>query len=145
PPRPFFYIPIRQVFRPEYGLTFHVRAAGPVGDAIAAVRREAAAIDPALMIFDSMPMTEYISASLYGQKVGAVLLNVLGGLALLMSALGLYSVMAYTVAQRTAELGIRVALGAKPSDTLLLVIRQGLLFALSGLVVGSLAAATFAR
>jgi predicted permease len=144
-PKPFFYIPIRQVYRPEYGLTFHVRTAGPVADAIAAMRREAAAIDPALIVFDSVPMTEYISASLYGQKVGALLLNVLGVLALLMSALGLYSVMAYTVAQRTAELGIRTALGAKPSDTLLLVVRQGLTFALSGLVVGSLAAAAFAR
>ena len=144
-PQPFFYIPIRQIYRPEYGLTFHVRTAGPVANAIAAVRREAAAIDPAMMIFDSMPMTEYISASLYGQKVGATLLNVLGMLGLLMAALGLYSVMAYSVAQRTAEIGIRMTLGAKPRDMLLLVIRQGLGFAIAGLAVGFLAAAAMAR
>jgi predicted permease len=144
-PRPFIYVPIRQVYRPEYGLTFHVRTAGPLADAIAAVRREAAAIDPAMMIFDSMPLTEFISASLYGQKVGAILLNVVGGLGLLMAALGLYSVMAYSVAQRTAEIGIRMTLGAKPRDMMLLVLRQGLGFALIGLAVGGLAAAALAR
>jgi predicted permease len=144
-PRPFFYIPIRQIYRPEYGLTFHVRTAGPVANAIADIRRETAAIDPALTIFDSMPLGEYISASLYGQKVGAILLNVLGALGLLMAALGLYSVMAYSVAQRTAEIGIRMALGAKPRDMMVLVLRQGLGFALTGLAVGSLAAAALAR
>ena len=144
-PRPFLYVPIRQVYRPEYGLNFEVRTAGPLADALAALRREAAAIDPSIMIFDSMPLTEYISASLYGQKIGAILLNVLGALGLVMAALGMYSVMAYSVAQRTAEIGIRVALGAKPRDMMLLVLRQGLGFALTGLVVGSLAAAALAR
>jgi predicted permease len=144
-PRPFLYVPIRQIYRPEYGLTFSVRTAGPVASAIAAARRESAAIDPAMMIFDSMPMTEYISASLYGQKVGAVLLNVLGALALLAAAIGLYSVMAYSVAQRTAEIGIRMTLGAPPRDLLLLVLRQGLGFALAGLAVGTLVAAALAR
>jgi predicted permease len=144
-PRPFLYVPIRQVYRPEYGLTFHVRTAGPLPDAIAAIRREAASLDPAMMIFDSMPLSEYISASLYGQKVGAILLNVLGGLGLLMAALGLYSVMAYSVAQRTAEIGIRMTLGAEPRDMMLMVLRQGLGFALIGLAVGSLAAAALAR
>ena len=144
-PQPFFYIPIRQVYRPEYGLTFHIRTAGTIADAIAAIRRETAAMDPALMIFDSMPLTEYISASLYGQKVGAILLNVLGALGLLLAALGLYSVMAYSVAQRTGEIGIRMTLGAAPRDMILLVLRQGLGFALTGLAVGSLAAAALAR
>jgi ABC-type antimicrobial peptide transport system permease subunit len=82
---------------------------------------------------------------LYGQKVAAILLNVLGGLGLLMAALGLYSVMSYSVAQRTAEIGIRVALGAKPRDMMLLVLRQSLGFAVTGLAVGSLAAALLAR
>ncbi len=144
-PRPFFYIPIRQVYRPEYGLTFHVRTTVPPALAISDVRREAAALDPGLTMSDSMAMTEYISASLYGQKVGAILLNVLGALGLLMAALGLYSVMAYSVAQRTGEIGIRMALGAKPRDMMLLVLRQGLAFAAAGLVVGSLLAALLTR
>lgn len=144
-PQPFIYVPIRQVFRPEYGLNFEVRTKGSVSETIASIRREAAAIDPAMMVFDGMPLTEYISASLYGQKVGAILLNVLGGLGLLMAALGLYSVMAYSVAQRTAEIGIRMTLGAKPGDMMLLVLRQGLGFALAGLLVGCAAAAMLSR
>jgi predicted permease len=144
-PQPYFYIPIRQIFRPEYGLTFHVRTSGSVSEAIAALRRESAAIDPSLTIFGAEPMTEYVAASLFGAKIAASLLSVLSGLGLLLAAVGLYSVMAYSVAQRTSEIGIRVTLGAQPKDIMRLVIRQGISFALIGLVVGSLAAAALAR
>ena len=144
-PQPYFYIPIRQIFRPEYSLTFDVRTSGSVNEAIAALRREATAIDPALTIFDAEPMTEYVSASLFGAKIAASLLSVLSGLGLLLAAIGLYSVMAYAVAQRTGEIGIRVTLGAQPRDIMRLVIRQGIAFAAAGLVVGSLAAAALAR
>jgi predicted permease len=144
-PQPYFYIPIRQVFRPEYGLTFDVRTSGSVNEAIAALRREAGAIDPALTIFDAEPMTEYVAASLFGAKIAASLLSVLSGLGLLLAAIGLYSVMAYAVLQRTGEIGIRVTLGAQPRDIMRLVVRQGIGFAAAGLVVGSLAAAALAR
>jgi predicted permease len=144
-PQPYFYIPIRQIFRPEYGLTFDVRTSGSVNEAIAALRREATAIDPSLTVFDAEPMTEYVAASLFGAKVAASLLSVLSGLGLLLAAIGLYSVMAYAVAQRTGEIGIRVTLGAQPRDIMRLVIRQGLAFAAAGLVVGSLVAAALAR
>jgi predicted permease len=144
-PQPYFYIPIRQVFRPEYGLTFHVRTSGPLSAAIAAIRRESAAIDPGLTIFDAEPMTEYIAGSLFGAKVAATLLSVLSGVGLLLAAIGLYSVMAYSVAQRTSEIGIRVTLGAQPSEVLRMVLWQGMAFALTGLVAGSLIAAALAR
>jgi predicted permease len=144
-PQPYFYIPIRQIFRPEYGLTFDVRTSGSVNGAIAALRRETAALDPALTIFDAEPMTEYVAASLFGAKIAASLLSVLSGLGLLLAAIGLYSVMAYSVAQRTSEIGIRVTLGAQPADIMRVVIRQGLTFAGAGLLVGSLAAAALAR
>lgn len=144
-PQPYFYIPIRQIFRPEYGLTFHVRTSGSVNEALSALRREAAAIDPALTIFDAEPMTEYVAASLFGAKIAASLLTVLSGLGLLLTAIGLYSVMAYSVAQRTGEIGIRVTLGAQPRDIMRLVIRQGIAFAAVGLLVGSSAAAALAR
>ncbi len=144
-PQPYFYIPIRQVFQPEYGLTFNVRTSGSVNEAIAALRREATAIDPALTIFDAEPMTEYVAASLFGAKIAASLLSVLSGLGLLLAAIGLYSVMAYAVAQRTGEIGIRVTLGAQPLDIMRLVVGQGIAFAAAGLVVGSLAAAALAR
>ncbi len=133
---PFFYIPIRQVYRPEYGLTFHVRTRGSVDEAIAAVRREAAAVDPQLTSFDAQPMDEYVAGSLFGLKMAASVLSVIGGLGLSLAAMGLYSVMAYTVAQRTSEIGIRMALGAQPSDVVALVLRQGLGFAAAGFTVG---------
>jgi predicted permease len=144
-PQPYFYIPIRQIFRPEYGLTFEVRTSGSVNEAIAGLRRESAAIDPAMTIFDAEPMTEYVAASLFGAKIAASLLSVLSGLGLLLAAIGLYSVMAYSVSQRTGEIGIRVTLGAQKKDIMRLVIQQGVMFALAGLVVGSLAAAALAR
>ncbi|HEX7959954.1 MAG TPA: ABC transporter permease, partial [Terriglobales bacterium] len=144
-PQPYFYIPIRQIFRPEYGLTLHVRTTGSVNEALAAIRREAAAIDPTLTIFDAEPMTEYISGSLFAAKIAANLLTVLSALGLLLAAIGLYSVMAYSVAQRTSEIGVRVTLGAQPRDIMQLVISQGMRFALAGLVTGALVAAALAR
>jgi predicted permease len=143
--QPYFYIPIRQIFRPEYGLMFQVRTSGPMNDTIAALRRETATIDPALTIFDAEAMTEYMGGSLFGPKIAASLLSVLGGVGLLLAAIGLYSVMAYSVAQRTAEIGIRVTLGAQPKNILRLVIRQGMIFAVAGLVIGTIAAAGLAR
>ena len=144
-PQPYFYIPVRQIFRPEYGLTFQIRTTGSVNEAIAAVRREAAEIDPSLTVFDAEPMTEYVAASLFGAKIAANLLTVLSGLGLLLAAIGLYSVMAYSVAQRTREIGIRVALGAQQPDIMQLVIRQGMRFALIGLLTGVAVAAAMAR
>src|SRR5260370_18502789 len=126
---------MRESLRPEYGLTFDVRTSGSVNEAIAALRREAGAIDPVLTIFDAEPMTEYVAASLFGAKIAASLLSVLSGLGLLLAAIGLYSVMAYSVAQRTGEIGIRVRLGGRPRDIMRGVIRQGIAFAAARLGV----------
>ena len=144
-PQPYFYIPIRQIYRPEYGLTFHVRTAGSVNGAIAALRREAAAIDPALTIFDAEPMTEYIAASLFGAKVTANLLSVLGGVGLLLAAMGLYGVLAYSVAQRTREFGVRVAMGAEPRDIFALILRESAGLTLAGMAAGVVLAAVATR
>jgi len=144
-PQPYFYIPIRQIFRPEYGLTFHVRTSGSVNEAIAAVRREAAAIDPAIVLFDAQPMTEYISASLFGAKIAANLLTLLSGIGLLLAAMGLYGVMAYSVAQRTREFGVRIAMGAKPRDILRLILRESGALTIYGMAAGLILAALSAR
>jgi hypothetical protein len=139
--QPYFYIPIRQIFRPEYGLTFHVRTSGSIGEAIVALRRETANLDPALTIFDAEPMTEYIAASLFGPKITANLLSVLSGVGLLLAAMGLYGVLAYSLALRTREFGIRVAMGAHPSDILGLILKQSAKLTLSGMAAGLILAA----
>ena len=144
-PQPYFYIPIRQVFRPEYGLTFHVRTSGSVNEAIASLRREAAAIDPAITIFDAQSMTEYISASLFGAKITADLLSLLSAIGLLLAAMGLYGVMAYSVAQRTREFGVRVAMGAREIDILQLILRESARLTLLGTAVGLALAAVATR
>jgi predicted permease len=143
--QPYFYIPIRQIFRPEYGLTFHVRTSGSVSEAIATLQRETAAIDPSLTIFDAEPMTEYIAASLFGAKIAATLLGVLSAVGLVLAAMGLYGVLAYSVAQRTQEIGLRVALGAGRTDVLGLVVRQGLQLTLIGIAAGALIAVELGR
>ncbi len=142
---PYFYVPIRQIYRPEMGLKFYVRSSAPLNEAVAALRREAQAIDPAVPVFDAMPLEEYIAASLFPQRIAASLLGTLGSVALLLAAIGLYGVMAYSVAQRTNEIGIRVALGAQPLDVLRMILRESMKLALPGLVVGSLLAMALAR
>jgi len=144
-PQPYFYIPIRQIFRPEYGLTFHVRTSGSVSEGIAAIRREAAAIDPSITIFDAQSMTEYISASLFGAKITADLLSLLSGIGLLLAAMGLYGVMAYSVAQRTREFGVRVAMGARQRDIFSLILRESAKLALFGTVAGLILGAVSTR
>jgi predicted permease len=142
---PYFYVPIRQIYRPEMGLKFYVRSSAPVDDSVAALRREAQAIDPAVPVFNAMPLEEYIAASLFPQRIAASLLSTLGSVALLLAAIGLYGVMAYSVAQRTNEIGIRVALGAQPLDVLRMIIRESMKLALPGLLAGSLLAMALAR
>lgn len=144
-PQPYFYIPIRQIYRPEMGVTFYVRTTGAPETTIAAMRQAARDTDPDVAMFAGMPLTESIGAALFGQKVAASLLSVLGGIALLLAAIGLYSVMAYSIAQRTNEIGIRIALGAPSSDVIWLALSRGMLFALGGLAIGLLGASALAR
>jgi len=92
-----------------------------------------------------VPLKEFIGASLYPQKVAASLMTVLGSVAVLLAAIGLYGVMAYSVAQRTQEIGVRMALGAQPGHVLRMVVRQGLALAVVGLAVGVVMALGLAR
>jgi predicted permease len=144
-PLPYFYVPFRQIYRADMQLAFYVRTAGDAKTALPLVREKVREIDPNVSVFDAVPLTEYIGASLYAQKIAASLLTVLGALAVVLAAVGLYSVMSYSVVQRTHEIGIRMALGARPDDVLRLVVRQGLTLASVGLLVGFLLAMAVAR
>jgi ABC-type antimicrobial peptide transport system permease subunit len=138
-------VPFRQVYREDLGIAFYARATGDPNIALGAMRRELHAMDPNVGVFEATPLTEYITASLFAQKIAASLLGVLGAIALVLAAVGLYSVMAYSITQRTQEIGIRMALGAKPPDVLALVGREATGMVLLGILVGSLAAAALTR
>lgn len=144
-PQPYFYAPMRQIYRPEMGLVFYVRASSSISSAITALQRQAQAVDPAVPVFDVTSLNDIIAASLFAQRISAILLGVLGNVALLLAAVGIYGVMAYSVAQRTNEIGIRMALGALSRDVLRLVLGQAAKLAMMGVFVGIAAALALTR
>ena len=96
-------------------------------------------------MYEIKPMTEYLRDSLSRRRFNLVLLSVFGGVALMLAAIGIYGVISYGVTQRTHEMGIRMALGARPRDVLKLVVRQAMLLALAGVGIGLLAALALTR
>jgi putative ABC transport system permease protein len=122
-----------------------VRATGDAGALIAAIRREVRSLDPNLPVFNVKTFADQINESINRERLVALLSSFFGFFALLLAALGLYGVMAYSVARRTREIGIRIALGARAGNVLWLVLRETLLLALIGIAVGLPAALAVAR
>jgi len=141
----YFYVPIHQIFRPEMGLAFFVRTSGSVDDAITTLRREARAADTSVPVFETSSMNDTITTSLFVQKISASLLSVLGLVALLLASIGLYGVMSYSVAQRTNEIGIRMALGAQRKNVFGLVLSQGARLTALGIGIGIMVALAITR
>ena len=117
-------------------MTLAIRTSADPVDAIGAVRNQVLALDPDQPVFDIKTMDERLSKSVAQSRFIMLLLAVFGGLAMLLAAVGIYGVMAYTVTQRTREIGIRMALGAQQGDVLGMVIREGLSLTVAGIAIG---------
>lgn len=142
-PAPLVYYSLRQSYAPSF--TLHVRTTGQPRALVETVRAAFTATNSDLPLLDPRTMTEQMGAATFRQSFGASMLSVFASLALLLVALGLYGVLSYTVAQRTRELAIRMALGASARDVLRLVFRQGMTMIGVGLVIGTALALVVGR
>lgn len=138
-PLPHFDRPALQSSYDSY-TNFIVRTRGRAQDLIPAVRAELLALDPALPVNEIAPMSAQIGATLAATRLASTLIAIFGLVALLLASIGLYGVMAWTVSRRTREVGIRMALGAQPGDVLKLILKQGMLLAICGVIIGLVAA-----
>ena len=122
-----------------------IRSTLAPAQALALVQRELKLIDPMLAVSLVMTMDDLVAAQLSRPRFNAVLLNWLSALALLLAATGIYGVMTYTVAERTTELGLRIALGAQSRDILILAIGQGMTLVVTGIALGLFASFALTR
>ena len=133
-PTPLAYVALQQ--NHETGMVLHVRTRVDPSSVAGAIRNEVQSLEKNLPLGNPELMSDRVTNSLYAARMGAILLAVFGGLALLLASIGLYGVMSFAVARRTRELGIRVALGAQPGDVFRLVLLQGMALVIAGLVIG---------
>jgi predicted permease len=141
PRRPYFYLPLAQHDSPA--MTLVVRTATRPTALTSAVREEVATLDPDLPVYNVRSMEEHIDTSVFGLmplRMGAFLAGLQGMIGLLLAVMGLYAVVSYSVSQRTREIGVRMALGARRVQVLGLVARQGILFTAFGILLGLLIA-----
>lgn len=140
---PFLQDPLSQTY--PRSMTIVARTKSDPGAIAGSLRAAVTSIDKSLPVYALKPMTEYLHDSLARRRFNLILLSIFGGIALLLAAVGIYGVISYGVTQRTHEMGIRMALGAKPRDVLKLVVRQAMLLALGGVGIGLLAAWVLTR
>jgi ABC-type antimicrobial peptide transport system permease subunit len=142
-PKPFFYRSFFQRYGADAAL--HVRTASDPQRLVAAVRREVQSLDPSLPVYDVKTMTDHLGLSLLPARLAGSVLGLFGLVAVVLAAVGIYGVMAYSVSQRTRELGIRVAIGARPADLLSMVVGQGMRLAAIGVGAGLVVALAVTR
>ena len=145
----FFYRPLAQRPRQAPPMTvLHVRAAGDAAALAGVIRRELQGLDPSIRFADVRPLTTLLLPQIQPWRIGTLIFTLFGALGLLLAAVGLYGVLSFLVAQRTREIGVRIALGASSRTVLKLVLGQGArLIAIGiaiGLLLGAMATQVFA-
>ena len=145
--QPEVYAPYRQNKNEGWSnsMMLTVRGTGSPEKLLPAIREQVRSLDPDLPIADVATMDERLSRSVSKPRFSMMLLGMFASLALLLSAVGIYGVVAYSVTQRTHEIGIRIALGAKTSDVIKLVVNQGMMLVLIGVAIGLIGAIAVTR
>lgn len=142
-PRPYIYLPVAQ-HSPDL-LTVLVATTADPRPALNALRTDLATFAPEVPVFDAKTMPEHLQLMLFLPRVGAGLVSLFGALAMILAMTGLYGVVAFAVTQRTREIGIRVALGAKPGQVTSMVVREGLAFVGVGAAISLLPSLLLSR
>ncbi len=142
-PKPFFYVPLLQDF--VRGPALNIRTTQPLQHISAALLRQVHALDGNLALFEMITLQEQVDRSTSPQLVAVTLVSILGGLALLLAAVGLYGVMSYAVSQSIRDFGLRLALGADAANLLRLVISRGLRLTAGGILCGATAGFALTR
>jgi len=142
-PTGLMYLPQRELF--TTGVTLVARASIDPHVALQRIRETIRAADPDMPVFDVRTMEDHMGTALLPARLGGTVLGLFGLLGLVLAAVGIYGVMAYSVAQRTRELGIRIALGSDRGAVVRLVLREGMRLAALGVVLGLVAAVGASR
>jgi predicted permease len=140
-PRPYVHVPDR----PERGIGFVVRTATPAETALPMLRNALWSLEPDIVFTEDVPAEQVAATTILPTRLAALVLGAFGILALLLAAIGLYGVVAYSVSRRTREIGIRMALGAPRAAVLRILASRGVMVAVGGLLIGGLAGAAVGR
>jgi predicted permease len=142
-PQPIVFLPMTQDYVPAAVL--QVRTTGTPESALATTRGALQSMDPNLAITNVFTIEEILAQALWATRMGGILLALFGGLALILSAVGVYGVLSYSVNQQTREIGLRMAMGAQRADVLRLILGQGLRLTVVGLGLGVISALALMR